>query len=69
VLGHEDYARLRFGIGASEKFGNQVDYVLGEWFPEEKEVLPSLLKKSADAIISFGMVGIDRTMTLFNARS
>lgn len=69
VLGHEDYARLRFGIGPNEKFGNQVDYVLGEWMQEEKEQLPALLKKSADAVISFGMVGINRTMTLFNART
>jgi peptidyl-tRNA hydrolase, PTH1 family len=69
VLGHQEYARLRFGIGAEQKTFNQIDYVLGEWSHEEQKELPALIKKAADAVISFGMIGIDRTMTQFNAKA
>ncbi len=69
ILGNQDFARLRFGIGPEERFFNQIDYVLGNWSTEEKERLPDLLKKSTEAVISFGMIGIDRTMTQFNVRT
>ena len=44
LLGTQDYARLRFGIGNEFPKGKQVDYVLGEWSPEEEERLPVMLK-------------------------
>ena len=31
MLGRQDYARFRFGIGADFSKGHQVDYVLGNW--------------------------------------
>jgi len=68
VLGHEDYARMRFGIGAEEKRFNQVDYVLGEFTPEEKELLPERIKIATEAILSFPLIGIGRTMTLYNKK-
>lgn len=68
VLGHEDYARLRFGIGSTEKFYNQIDYVLGEWLPEEKVQLPEKIKTAGEIILSFAFTGIDRTMNIYNTR-
>ncbi|MFH0761869.1 MAG: aminoacyl-tRNA hydrolase [Bacteroidota bacterium] len=68
VLGHEDYARMRFGIGTEDKHLNQIDYVLGEWTPEEKELLPERIKIASEAILSFPLIGIGRTMTLYNKR-
>jgi len=69
TLGNEDYARLRFGIGREEKIFNTIDYVLGEWLPEEKILLPEKIKIACDIILSFSLVGIDRTMNKFNTRS
>jgi len=40
ILGTDQYARVRFGIGNQFEKGRQVDYVLSEWTNEEKEALP-----------------------------
>ncbi|MEG0498340.1 MAG: aminoacyl-tRNA hydrolase, partial [Alistipes sp.] len=39
LLGHENYARMRFGIGGDFARGQQVDYVLGTWSEEERKQL------------------------------
>ncbi|MCL2097576.1 MAG: aminoacyl-tRNA hydrolase [Bacteroidales bacterium] len=66
TLGHQNYARLRVGIGNEFSEGEQVDYVLGEWGAEEKKALPALLERVADAAKAFGLQGIDRAMNVYN---
>lgn len=68
LLGTEDYARMRFGVGGDFARGHQVDYVLGEWTAEEREALPDRLKLFGDAILSFAAIGLERTMNLYNKR-
>jgi PTH1 family peptidyl-tRNA hydrolase len=68
VLGHQNYARLRFGIGGNFPKGYQVDYVLGEWDVEEKKILPERLKVASDIVLSFGTIGVERTMNFFNKK-
>lgn len=68
VLGHQNYARLRFGIGGDFPKGMQVDYVLGRWSPQERTGMPALLTAAGEAVLSFVAVGIERTMNLFNTR-
>lgn len=66
VLGRSDYARLRIGIGNDFGKGQQVDYVLGEWTPEEREKLPEVLERAADTALSFTAIGLQHTMNRFN---
>jgi len=66
TLNTTDYARLRFGIGDNYSKGQQVNYVLSRFTPEEFEDLPSYIDKAARMIFSFCTVGIDRTMSQFN---
>lgn len=66
VLGNEQYARMRFGVGSEFSKGAQVDHVLGDFPPEEREALPALLDKMGDAILAFATVGLERTMNLYN---
>jgi PTH1 family peptidyl-tRNA hydrolase len=66
LIGTQQYARLRFGIGADFGQGRQIDYVLGEWTPEELQALPERLKIAPDIIRSFCTIGTERTMNLFN---
>ena len=66
VLGHNDYARLRFGIGDNFHKGFQVDYVLGEWNTEEEKELPAKIDTCIEIIKSFGTIGTERTMNFFN---
>jgi PTH1 family peptidyl-tRNA hydrolase len=69
ILGHQNYARLRVGIGNEFSKGQQVDYVLGEWDKEKKKALPALLERVADAAKTFGLQGIDRAMNIYNSKS
>ena len=66
VLGTQEYARLRFGTGSDFAEGRQLDYVLGEWTEDEKKALPDRLKLTTEIIRSFGTLGLERTMNLFN---
>ncbi len=68
LLGTEEFARMRFGVGGDFPRGHQVDYVLGEWTEEERAALPERLKLFGDAILSFAAVGLERTMNLFNKK-
>lgn len=68
LLGTEEYARMRFGVGGDFPRGHQVEYVLGEWSDEERTALPERLKVFVDAIRSFATVGTQLTMTNFNKK-
>lgn len=65
-LGHNEYARLRFGIGDNFRKGHQVDYVLGKWTAEEKRALPERFELAAEIVKSFGTIGVPQTMSLYN---
>lgn len=65
-LNTTNYARLRFGISADFSKGKQVDYVLGQWNEEEQKALLERLEKCAEAVLSFGLAGINITMNSFN---
>ena len=67
-IGTNAYPRLRCGIGHDFRQGQQVDYVLGEWLPEEKETLRSVIGMASEAVLSFGTPGVERTMNLFNKK-
>ncbi len=68
VLGHQDYARLRFGIGSEFDQGSQVDYVLGDWSAEQEKLLPDRIKICHEIIQSYVTIGIEQTMNLYNNR-
>ena len=68
VLGRNDYARLRFGIGDNFHKGFQVDYVLGDWGREEVKELPEKIDSCIEIINSFGTIGTERTMNFFNKK-
>ena len=66
VLGHSDYARLRFGIGDNFSRGRQIDYVLGKFSSEEISMIDPQIDKACEAIKTFATMGIDRAMNFFN---
>lgn len=68
VLGTEQYARVRFGIGNSFTRGAQCNFVLGKWTEEEQAQLPDRLKVVSEIIPCFCLQGIDRTMNLYNGK-
>ena len=66
VLGNQDFARLRFGVGSDFVQGKQINYVLGEFAPEEQAQLGERLEKTTALIKAFGTIGLGRTMSEFN---
>lgn len=66
VLGTNEYARLRIGIGDGFSKGMQVDYVLGQWTEEERKTLDSRIDTATETIKSFVTLGPALTMTHFN---
>ncbi|HLP72707.1 MAG TPA: aminoacyl-tRNA hydrolase [Bacteroidales bacterium] len=66
VLGTNEYARIRVGIGSNFRKGAQVDYVLGTWTPEEMKILQERIDIVAEMIRSFSFQGTELTMTNFN---
>lgn len=66
TLGHNNYARLRFGIDANYPKGKQVDYVLSGFDDDEQPELPALIDRSIEMIKSFATAGVELTMTRFN---
>ncbi|MBK8809037.1 MAG: aminoacyl-tRNA hydrolase [Bacteroidales bacterium] len=66
MLGHSNYARMRFGIGSEFAKGTQVNYVLGTWQKDEMEKLKEKISFMADAIKTFASIGLDKAMSEFN---
>jgi peptidyl-tRNA hydrolase, PTH1 family len=66
LLGGQDYNRLRFGIGNEFGKGQQVDFVLSNFTQEEFKALPPIFNKVNEMILSFCLIGADKTMSLYN---
>lgn len=66
VLGTDQYPRMRIGIGNEYARGRQADFVLGKWKPEEVTVVNEKIVKACEAILSFGFIGLERTMNQYN---
>lgn len=68
VLGTQQYARLRFGIGNDFPRGGQVDFVLGEFGSEDMEKMDERLTLAGDMIKAFALSGIQFAMNNFNRK-
>lgn len=66
MLGTQDYARLKFGIGNDFPRGTQIDYVLGDFTDDEEKAMPERIKLAADAVKTFCLAGIQTAMNSFN---
>jgi peptidyl-tRNA hydrolase, PTH1 family len=66
MIGNNNYARLRFGIGNDFRKGKQADYVLDEFSKEENLNLPLCLEKMRNSVLNFGWAGIQDTMNKYN---
>ena len=66
LLGHQNYARLRFGVSNNFDKGRQVDYVLGEWTAEDREIIVPKIELAVQAIESFVLAGPEKTMGTYN---
>lgn len=68
LLGTQEYARIRMGIGNDFSRGAQIDFVLGKLSAEEMEQMPEICKRVIDGIKAYATVGADRAMNMVNAK-
>ena len=69
LLETKDFARLRIGVGHDFEQGGQVDFVLGEMSPEQKEQMEGISKKVASGIKTWAFCGIDKAMNFINTKT
>ena len=68
VIGTQQYARLRVGIGNDFPKGMQVDWVLGKYDEDDLKVLNPNIETAVEIIKSFVLAGLDITMNKFNSK-
>ncbi len=69
MLGSQDYARLRVGIGNDFSRGGQIDFVLGGLSDEEEAAMPDICNRAIDGIKAFAALGADKAMNIVNTRT
>ena len=69
MLGTQDYARIRAGIGNDFNRGGQIDFVLGELGKDELEMMPQICDRAIEGIKAFAMMGPDKAMNIVNTKA
>jgi peptidyl-tRNA hydrolase, PTH1 family len=65
-LGTNAFPRVRLGVGRPPGHMQTADYVLEDFFPEEKEILARIFARVNQAVEIFIQEGIQSAMTGFN---
>lgn len=68
TLGSSAYPRLRFGAGGVFPKGQQAEFVLAPWLPEELPLVHSGIEKSVEAIEKIAFLGMERAMNEVNKK-
>ena len=68
TLESDQWARIRVGIGNGFSRGGQVDFVLGELSPEEREQIPDIAARIIQGVKDFSTVGPQKAMTFVNTK-
>jgi len=65
-LGHQDFPRLRVGVGRPPGKQDVTSWVLGRFRENEREAVEHAVVRSADSIEEWCSNGLETTMNLFN---
>lgn len=67
-LGHDNFYRVRMGIGEKPANSDLANYVTGHFSKEDRVVIDESVKRAADAISLLLTKGIDEAMNQFNRK-
>ena len=65
-LGHEEFARLRIGIGSPPEGWDAADYVLSRFAQEEIPRIQDAVLRASDAVADWARLGIEDCMNRYN---
>jgi peptidyl-tRNA hydrolase, PTH1 family len=68
LLGTEDFARLRAGVGRGDARRDLADHVLATFDPDERTMVAEAVGRAADAVELFVAEGIEPVMNRFNRK-
>ena len=68
LIGTQEYARIRVGIGNDFGKGQQIGFVLGELSKEEKDEMVDISKRVIDGVKAWATIGADRAMNTVNTK-
>jgi peptidyl-tRNA hydrolase, PTH1 family len=66
LLGTQDYARLKFGIGNDYPKGKQADFVLSGFDKNERIDIDLSIEQAKEVIYLFASIGIEKAMNVCN---
>ena len=66
ALGSGEFHRVRVGVGRPTDNRSAADHVLSAFSAQQRDVVPSLLVRSADAVTSLATEGLERTQSSYN---
>lgn len=67
-LGHENFARIKMGVGEKPAGYDLADYVLGHFSKEEEKIMAESRKTAVKAIETILAEDIDKAMNLYNSK-
>ena len=67
-LESQNWARLRLGVGHEFAEGGQIDFVLGDFSPEQRAEIPALAERIIAGLRTWAFVGIDMAMSQVNSK-
>lgn len=68
-LGHDNFIRIRMGVGEKPKGYDLADYVLGHFSKEERVLMDEAVKKACDAIRLIIAQDADAAMNRYNSKA
>ncbi|MDR2045268.1 MAG: aminoacyl-tRNA hydrolase [Clostridium sp.] len=68
-LGHDQFIRVRIGVGGKPEGYDLADYVLGHFSPQEQKIIETTAKTAADAVRLIIGADADTAMNRYNTRN
>lgn len=68
-LGHDEFQRVKMGVGEKPKGYDLADYVLGHFPKEEREIMNESVDRAVDAVEVMIADGADAAMNLYNRKT
>lgn len=68
-LGHDNFMRIKMGVGEKPKGYDLADYVLGHFTQDERRVMDEAAKRAAEAIRMILTEDVDAAMNHFNRKN
>jgi peptidyl-tRNA hydrolase, PTH1 family len=69
LLGSDDFARLRLGVGRGDARRDMADHVLAKFDPEERSIIGEAVARAADAAELFASDGLAAVMNRYNLKA